>query len=182
MDATIDLLTDAGYHRLTIESIAAQAGVGKATVYRWWPTKAQLVVEALGSRLEILPVESTGELKADVQALIHRAIETFTKSPLSHVLPEMATDLDGDPDARAQLVKIFGPARAGNLGLLYSAAGRAELPYDVDAGLLLDIIAGTVLYRRLLGRRLSSTMVEQLTDFIVDMHLPRSSPTSDSEA
>jgi AcrR family transcriptional regulator len=171
-----------GYHRVSIESIAAKAGVGKATVYRWWPTKARLVVEALGSRLEIAPVVSTGELRVDVRALVHSAIEIFTKSPLSHVLPEMATDLDDDPEARAELIRFLGPARAGNLSLLYSAAGRSELPHDVDAGLLLDLICGTVLYRRLLGRRVNSVTVDQIADLIVDRCLPRSvsgfSPTA----
>jgi AcrR family transcriptional regulator len=164
MDATIGL---------TIERIAAEAGVGKATIYRWWPTKVRLVIEALGCRLEILPVEHTGDLRVDVSALVNRAIETFTKSPLSHVLPEMATDLDADPEARAQLVRILGPARAGNLSILFSAAGRSELPHDVDAGLVLDIICGTVLYRRLLGKEPSSRLVEQLTGFIIDGNVPR---------
>jgi AcrR family transcriptional regulator len=179
MDATIDLLTDVGYHRLTVERIAAQAGVGKATVYRWWPTKARLVVEALSSQLEFQPVEASGELKADVRALIQRAIQTFVKSPLGHILPEMAADLDEDPEARAQLAKMFGPAHVSHLGLLHNAAGEGQLPCDVGASFLLDMISGTVLYRRLLGRSSGSKLVEQLSDFIVDRHLPRSSPGND---
>jgi hypothetical protein len=134
----------------------------------------------MASRVEIVPVQSTGELRADIQALVRHAIEFFTKSPLSTALPEMATDLDEDPEARAQLIKFLGPARAGNMSILLSAAGRADLPHDVDAGLLLDLVCGTVLYRRLLGRRVGPAMVEQLTDFIVDRHVPRSNYGSDA--
>jgi AcrR family transcriptional regulator len=175
VDATVDLLTDVGYHRLTIESIAARAGVGKATVYRWWPTKARLVIESLSHRIEVTPVKTTGELRADVRALVDAAIELFTESPLGAAMPEMASDLDADPEAREQLLSFLGPARAGNLSLLYRAAGRTDLPHDVDADLLLDLICGTVLYRRLLGRRSSSAIADQLTEMIVGRHLPRTS-------
>lgn len=173
LDATVALLAASGYHRLTIERVAARAGVGKATVYRWWPTKARLVVEALGSRLDLNPVEPTGDLKADVRALVRRAIEMFAESPLGRVLPEMVSDLAEDAEAREQLSTVVGPVRAGHLSLLYSAAGRADLPYDIDAHLIIDMIGGTVLYRALLGRRPSPQLAEQLADLIVDQRLPR---------
>ncbi|HEY2205608.1 MAG TPA: TetR/AcrR family transcriptional regulator [Pseudonocardia sp.] len=176
MGATLDVLAEVGYHRLTIETVAARAGVGKATVYRWWPTKARLVVEALSTQLEFHPVEATGDLKADVRTLVQRAIQVFVRSPLGRVLPEMVTDLDDDPESRATLLTLFGPARASNLSLLYQAAGEGELPHDMDGALLLDMISGTVLYRQLLGRQAGSVLVDQLADFIVDRRLPRADP------
>jgi AcrR family transcriptional regulator len=178
MDATIDLLTEVGYHRLTIEAVASRAGVGKTTVYRWWPTKIGLAVEALSSRMEMTPVQTTGDLRVDVRALIHSAVHIFTKSDLGRALPEMASDLDEDHDARAKLIEWLGPARAGNMSILFSAAARSELPYDLDAGLLLDMICGTVLYRKILGRRASAAMVDQLTNMIVDHHYPRTAISS----
>jgi AcrR family transcriptional regulator len=174
MDATIDLLTTVGYHRLTIEAVASQAGVGKSTVYRWWPTKVRLAVEALATRVEMKPVETTGDLRADVRALVQSAVHVFTKSDLGRALPDMASDLEEDEEARARLTAWLGPARAGNLSILFGAAARSDLPYDIDAGLLLDMICGTVLYRRLLGRRASSAMVDQLTNLLVDRSYPRS--------
>jgi len=174
MKATIDLLTEVGYHRLTIEGVSAQAGVSKATVYRWWPTKARLVIDAL-AEVQIEPVEATGDLRADVRAMVEKAIEIFVDSP-SHVLPEMRTDLAADPEARTRLIEVMGPARASHLGLLYSAAGRAELPHDIDANLILDVLAGTVVFHSLFGARPDAKLIDQMTDLIVESRLPRTRP------
>lgn len=173
LDATIDQLSNAGYGRLTIEGVAAQAGVGKATVYRWWPSKARLVVEAMTERYEFGPMESTGDLRSEVRELILRAIEFVVRTPVGVALPQLAADLDEDPDAKSLLIKWLGPNRAAHLAVIYGAAGRADLPHDVDADLLLDIVAGTVLYRSLLGQEPDDRLVEQLTGLIVDCDLPR---------
>lgn len=173
LSATLDQLESDGYSRLTIEGIAAQAGVGKATVYRWWPSKARLVVEALSKCCELPPVTSTGDLRSDVRSLVHRAIECVTKTPLGQALPHLATDFKDDPEARADLLKWLGPTRAKQLALLYEAAGRNDLPHDLDADLILDLIAGTVMYRDLFGRQPDDRIVDQLTSLIVDRRLPR---------
>ena len=174
LDATLDQLASAGYHRMTIEAISAQAGVGKATVYRWWPTKARLVVEALSTRSELPPVTSTGDLRHDVHCLVQRALEFFIKSPLGDALPHLAVDFNDDPEARTELLTWLGPTRASQLAMLYEAAGRGDLPHDLDAGLTLDLIAGTLMYRKLLGDRDDDRIVDQLTSLIVDRRLPRS--------
>jgi len=177
LDATIDLLGNVGYNRLTIERVAAQAGVGKATVYRWWPSKARLVVEAMTERHVFAPVSPSGDLRSDVHELVQHAIEFVVRTPMGRALPQLAADLDDDPDARAVLLRWLGPSRAAHLAVLYGAAGRAELPHDVDADLLLDVIAGTVLYRTLLGQQPDERLAEQLTSLIVDCDLPRSNVT-----
>lgn len=173
LSATLDQLASVGYPRMTIEGISAQAGVGKATVYRWWPSKARLVVEALSKRCELPPVTSTGDLRHDVRGLVLRAIEFMTKSPLGKALPHLAVDFADDPEARIELLRWLGPARASQLSLLYEAAGRGDLPHDLDAGLVLDLIGGTLMYRDLLGQQPGEHLVDQLTDLIVDRGLPR---------
>ena len=173
LDATIDQLTSVGYPKMTIEGISAQAGVGKATVYRWWPSKARLVVEALSKRCEMPAVTSTGDLRHDVQCLVRRAIELMNKSPLGGALPHLAIDFNDDPEARVQLLKWLGPTRAKQRALLYEAAGRGDLPHDLDAGLVLDLIGGTIMYRKLLGGQADDQIAEQLVSLIVDRQLPR---------
>jgi AcrR family transcriptional regulator len=173
LDATIDQMCSVGYHRLTIERVAAQAGVGKATVYRWWSSKAQLAVEALSERYQFEPVQPTGDLRGDVRALVQRTIDFVTKTPIGYALPQLASELADEPEARARLVKWLGPTRAAHLAVLYGAAGRADLPHDIDARLLLDVIAGTVFYRNLLGHQADDRLVEQLANLIVDRDLPR---------
>ncbi len=172
MDATVAVLQEVGYQRLTIEGVAARAGVGKTTIYRWWPTKPSLVIAAVDRHLDLPPVQPTGDSRSDVRALIQRVVDTFTTSPLGKVLPALALDLAQDPEATAQLLAMLGPRRAANAAILYSAAGRGDLPHDLDAHLLLDIVAGVMLYRSIMGQP-TSAVVDQLTDLVLDTRLPR---------
>jgi AcrR family transcriptional regulator len=74
-DATIALLDEIGYDRLTVDGIAARAGVGKATIYRWWAGKADVVVAAMGDRRVHRPVEAdTGSLRGDLSAAVNDLI------------------------------------------------------------------------------------------------------------
>lgn len=180
LDAAMAQLESLGYQRMTIEGVAAQAGVGKATVYRWWTSKAQLVVETLSSRCDIEPVIATGDLRADVRALVQYVVSVMSQTPLGRVLPQLLADLEDDPRARGNLADWLGPPRAGHRALLYAAAGRADLPHDIDASLVLDLLGGTVLWRTLLGRKPDARLVEQLTDLVVDRVLPRANHVDDA--
>lgn len=173
LDATVEQLASVGYHRLTIEGIAAQAGVSKATVYRWWPTKARLIIEALSKRSDIERVAATGDVRADARAIVQRVIEIMTKTPLGQVLPPLGADFNDDPQARIDLIEWLGRIRASCLALLYEAAGRGDLPYDIDAELILDLLVGTVMYRYLFAHRVDDRLVDQLADLIANGQLPR---------
>jgi AcrR family transcriptional regulator len=180
LDAALGQLRSVGYQRMTIEGVAAQAGVGKATVYRWWSSKAQLVVEALSTSCDVAPVVATGDLRVDVRALVQYVVSLVTRTPLGQILPQLVVDLEDDAEARANLAEWLGPPRAGHRALLYSAASRSDLPHDIDAALVLDLLGGTILWRTLLGRKPDSHLVEQLTNLIVDRDLPRTGVADDS--
>lgn len=172
MDATVAVLAETGYHRLSIEGVAARAGVGKTTVYRWWPTKSSLVIEALSRRLILPSTEPTGDSHHDIRAVIQRIADTFGRPPLGDVLPALAVDLIRDPEASEQLRRMLGPRRAANAAIFYSAAGRGDLSPDVDIHLLLDIIAGTILYRCLMGNHPTADLIDRLTDLVLHGKLP----------
>lgn len=174
MDATVEILQEAGYTRLTVEGVAARARVGKTTVYRWWPTKSSLVIEAIKLRLVLPPPQPTGDSRADIRAVIQRMADTFGRPPLSQVLPALVIDLTHDPQSAEQLSLMLGPRRAAHAAMLYSAAGRGDLPHDIDAHALLDTVAGAILYRALMRGGPISALVDQLTDLILDGRLPRS--------
>lgn len=180
LDATVEILREIGYTRLTVEGVAARAHVGKTTVYRWWPTKSSLVIEAINLRLDFPPPQPTGNSRADIRAVIQRMADTFGRPPLGEVLPALAIDLTRDPHAAEQLTLMLSPRRAANAAVLHSAARRGDLPPDVDAYALLDTIAGAILFRALMRRGPTSTLVDQLTDLILDGRLPRSPAPHDS--
>jgi AcrR family transcriptional regulator len=174
LSATVELLRELGYNGLTMEKIAARAGVGKATVYRWWHGKSSLVIEAIAARLESQVVQPTGDTRADLRALIQRIVDTYTSPDLGEVLLALAVDVARDPEASELLHTLLGPRRAANAALLYSAAARGDLPHDLDAHLILDIVSGTVVFQSLLGRRPSPDLVDRLTELILDGRVPRS--------
>lgn len=173
MDATVEILQEVGYSRLTVEGVAARAGVGKTTVYRWWHSKSSLVIEAINGRLDLPPPESTGDSRADVRAVVQRMADTFARPPLGEVLPALAVDLIRDPQAAEQLRQMIGPRRAANAAVLYSVAGRGDLPHDIDVHAVLDIIAGAILYRSLVRIAPTSELLDQITELVLGGRLPR---------
>lgn len=173
LDATLELLGEVGYGRLTVEGVAARARVGKTTVYRWWPTRTSLVIEALDRYLDAPPVQPSGDSRAEVRALVQRIAETFARPPLGEVLPALAVDLTRDPEAAEQFRQMLGPRRAANAAVLYHAAGRGDLPHDIDPHALLDILAGAILYRSLMRAAPTPALIDQLIDLVLDGRLPR---------
>jgi AcrR family transcriptional regulator len=171
VDATLAMLGDVGYQGLTIEGVATLAGVSKATIYRWWSTKANLVIEAVSHRLQQPPPPS-GDALMDIRAMIATLVGIFAGA-VGSVLPVLAVDVAGDPDATEKLASVLGPYRAGNTAVLLSAVGRGELPHDIDTTAVLDAIIGTILYRRLMHRPLDSSLVDQLTVLVLNGEVPR---------
>ncbi len=165
-----------GYVRLTVEGVASRAGVGKTTVYRWWPSKSALVLEAVAATRDPQP-RATGDLRTDVRAVIE-TVQANLHSPLTPALLALAGDLlhevPGDADALDLFQVAGGPFEAA----LADAAGRGDLPPDVDVEFLQDVYTGTLLYR-LLCRRSTRVTVDQLVELLLDGRLPRG-PRPDS--
>lgn len=171
--ATREVLDEVGYFRLTMEGVAARAGVGKSTVYRWWPTKGALVLEAVDAGLTA-PPRLTGDLRADLHAVMSTTLEDLD-GPLATMFLALAGDLQHSAAADAGPVNLFQANRGAVEDMLAAAARRGDLPPDVDSGLLFDVVVGTLLYR-LLCRRSTDEAVEGLLGLLVDGRAPRRSP------
>ena len=172
LDATLDLLAEVGYSRLTVEGIAARAGVGKTTVYRWWPSKSALVVEAIGTQLDTRSVEPTGDVRADVRAAVTAAAASYGQSAVGAAVAGVVVDLMRDPDAAEPLGALLPPQGAVVREIVARAAERGELPADTDVELLQEVVAGTLLYRTLVSRR-PVDGVDDLVDLVLDGLMPR---------
>lgn len=175
MAATIDLVTRLGYSQLTIEGVAAAAGVGKTTVYRWWPTKVRLVIDAIDvelTRTGQVPLPLSGSSVTVAHGLMARVVDVIT-SPVGQMIAAVMADLPGDPQARHVLRETLGPHRAAGASVIYGLAARGDLPHDVDALRLLDVVIGTVLSGMLAGRAPSGELVDQLVDLVLEGRLPR---------
>lgn len=171
--ATREVLDEVGYVRLTVEGVAARAGVGKSTVYRWWPSKSALVLEAVGAA-RTAPPRPTGDVRADIRAVLATILEDL-RGPLAVTLLALGSDALHDAPAGAGSADLLQADRGAVEDMIEDAARRGDLPADVDADLLLDVCAGTLLYR-LLRRRPTEDVLDRLVDLVVEGRIPRTGP------
>lgn len=169
LDAAIERVAAVGYHGTTIEGIAANARVGKATVYRWWASKGALVGEALVRRLAVGDVPSTDDTRSDLIAMMSTTVENYARTIGGLVIPALVADLAHDPEARQTFLKgFFGPRRAVAEAVLRRAISVADLPPDTDIELVMDILGGTIFYQELFKNSpLDGKTAAQLVDTIL---------------
>ncbi|HEY7052248.1 MAG TPA: TetR/AcrR family transcriptional regulator [Mycobacterium sp.] len=184
LTATTELLTEAGYGALTIEGVAARAGVGKTTVYRRWPTKPALVIEAIRLALPTLTPTDTGDLRNDLLIAVRGVMYAFAHTPVGAVIPALAADVMTDPQQAEQFRnQLIRPRRSAVDEILHRAAARGELPPDADTDVLLDVYAGAVFYRILIsGEPVTDLLAEQLVDLLLNGKTPVKPHPDDPEA
>lgn len=164
LDATLELLVEVGFSALTVEGVASRAGVGKATIYRRWPSKLPLVVEAFG-QLPGFEEADTGSVAEDLKQMLRGYIQAFNSTPLATVLPSLAGERTHNPE----LSKLFDPVskqrRQPLLRALERGVARGELPRDLDLDTAADLVVGPIavaLFFR--GGRLQPKMVGPIVD------------------
>ncbi len=168
--STLKLLQNTGFLDLTIEAIAADAGVGKATVYRWWPNKGALVVDAFASSTEHkLHFPDTGSVYRDVSLQMKQVIAIF-RSRRGRMVAALVGGGQSDPELlEAFRERFLWPRRREAYKTLRRGIERGELPRHLDLDLVLDILYGAI-YMRFLIRHseLSESYVEKVCRTVLD--------------
>ncbi len=171
--ATKDLLGEVGYQRLAFEGIARRAGVSKATIYRWWPNKAALVIEALSGEVPLPPLHETGDLEADLRTAVRLVIDLVSAMPTCLILPALLADVIEDPTGTGAFAELIEPRRASVVNLLERARLAGRLPPDTDTSLMVDIYSGTVVYLAAVNRVApDEVVVDQLVSLLLHGRLP----------
>jgi AcrR family transcriptional regulator len=153
LDATLTLLDEGGYGPLTIEAVAARAGVGKTTIYRRWPSKLELVIEAVGEMRPALPVEDTGSVLGDFMAFRRGQINRTASGPLPRIAPRLIAESVGDDELHSAFQReLINPLREAIGEVLRRGVERGELRGDLDLALATDVVHGTVVYRILMSQ------------------------------
>jgi AcrR family transcriptional regulator len=149
IDSTIVILDEAGYAGLSIEAVAARAGVSRPTVYRRWPTKLDLAVDAVLRTAPPLDVTETADPQADLCRLVSGLVTEMTTSPLGRVITAAFTsgDTSAAPLTRRLTEDYLQPGRAAITSILQRAVRQGILRDDLDLDLLLDLVLGTPAYR-----------------------------------
>lgn len=177
--ATQELLVERGYRELTIEGVAARAGVGKQTIYRWWPSRAALVLEAyLSGSDTVIPPAGTGTTRDEVGALLGWLIAVLAEPTGGRVVAGLVGDLQHDPDLAEGFHREVVPARReAMLAALERGRERGEIRSDADLGLAVDALHGAVFYRLLLsGEPLDAEFADHLARQVLDGLAPPRAP------
>lgn len=177
--ATQALLVERGYRELTIEGVAARAGVGKQTIYRWWPSRAALVLEAyLSGSDTVIPPAGTGTTRDEVGALLGWLIAVLAEPTGGRVVAGLVGDLQHDPDLAEGFHREVVPARReAMLAALERGRERGEIRSDADLGLAVDALHGAVFYRLLLsGEPLDAEFADHLARQVLDGLAPPRAP------
>jgi AcrR family transcriptional regulator len=176
--ATVELLAERGLGAMSIEEIAARAGVGKATIYRRWPSKGLLALDAfVASFAAQQPLPDTGTLRGDLTAALRAWVRAVTVTPMGSVLAGLIGEAQHDPSLRAAWRdRVLEPLRRRHRIMLDRAVDRGEISASVDQEVVLDLFFGAAQHRLLLGHLpLDDTFVVDVVDVILDGILAGSS-------
>ncbi|WP_378732799.1 TetR/AcrR family transcriptional regulator [Nocardia brasiliensis] len=153
--AAAELTRELPYAKLSIEAIAARAGVGKQTIYRWWPSKGAVVFDAM---LEIdsgpdgLALPNTGDIAADLRELLRGSVAALTDPGFESFLRAMYIEIQQDPEiGAAYRERLLLPQRAAIADRLVAGVQSGELRPDLDVELATDLLLGPIQSRWSLG-------------------------------
>jgi AcrR family transcriptional regulator len=172
LDAAADLLVEGGLGAATVEAVAARAGVSKVTIYKWWPSRGSVAVDAYFHRYrQTSTFEDTGDLAADLTGQIRLLIEAF-RGRAGPVMAELIGQAQFDP-ALAETLRSqwLEPRRRATAAVLHRAVERGEIRPDTDVPVVMDQLYAPLYYRitmqhEPLAADLADTLVRNLLDGI----------------
>src|SRR5689334_1668425 len=153
LTATADLPAERGVAAMSIEEVAARAGVGKTTIYRRWPSKGLLALDAfvISFRAE-QPQPDTGTLRGDMLSALHAWVRAVTQTAMGPMLTGLIAEAQHDPELRgAWRDRVLEPLRTQHRVMLDRAISRGEIAASVDRDVVLDLFFGVAEHRLLLG-------------------------------
>ena len=149
LDATLQLLADVGFRGFTVDQVAARASASKATIYRRWPTKENLVIAAF-DRTAPLVASGRGKPLTQLVDMIWQFSQFMRDTPLGAVLPALAAERLHNPSLNEALIPVIRARRAPLLELVVAAVAADDLPANTDVELFTDQCLGPVIMRFML--------------------------------
>ncbi|MGW1964640.1 TetR/AcrR family transcriptional regulator [Streptomyces sp. NPDC001935] len=166
LDAVVELVTESGMGALTMDAVAARAGVSKPAMYRRWPTKQDLVIAAAESRIGSLSVPDVGDFRAELRAVLTARMEAYRQPGVARLLAGVigaSAEAGAEPAAyRAYTARVMSQTR----NLLERGVARGEVRPDVDLTDASTLVAASLVFRTIGELRLPD---QALVDSMVDM-------------
>jgi AcrR family transcriptional regulator len=168
VQAALELLAEVGYRALTMEQVRARSGVGKATIYRRYANKDDLVKAAIAELHHDIPVpDDHGDLRSDFEPVVTAAVWAAERTDASHVVPRLLAESAHDPELQRLFYdNIVAPRRVVMRTLLARAVERGEVRADIDLELVMDLLVGPVVYRGLITGMEPSAMAQRARDVL----------------
>ena len=155
LDAALELCQEQSFAGLTMEGIAKRAGVGKQTIYRWWPSKAAILLEALTDRASAtLEFPDTGDIVADLRAQMSTVVRAFNDPMFSAYSRGLIAAAQSDPEIAAAVVKtVIQPRVDLCIERLEKAQQAGAVRRDLDPRDIVELLYAPLYYRLLLHTR-----------------------------
>ena len=168
-EAAVDLFAERGFEGFSVEDVADRAGVSKATVYRRYPSKVDLVVEAASClAADDVTFPDTGNLRDDVRGLARSLVETFRTSPAGRVMPVMTFERRRYPELDAGYRRFLADRKTRTREILRRGIERGELPPDTDVAVMGSMLVGPIFHRLMITQEpLSDAFVDALVDAVL---------------
>jgi AcrR family transcriptional regulator len=165
LEAAVDLFAEGGLDGMTVEGVAARAGVGKATVYRRYPCKVDLVIAA--SRCFSIHDDrtDTGTTRGDLRAMVDGLVEMLTTTALGRAMPRLVADRARVPELAEAHRAIVVEKRAQHRRVILRGIARGDLRPDIDPEAVIDAYVGPVFYRFLIS---DAPLDDAFADALVD--------------
>ena len=172
LTAAFELAGELGYAALTIEGIAKRAGVGKQTIYRWWQSKGDVLLDALVLKADLfVSVADQGDFEAELRRFLEDSFALARRASVADILRALMAEAQIDPEFGERFRNSFLHQRRGALtAILERASARGELPAGASAPLILDVVFGVIWYRLLATRE---PFEPELIDELVAVLVPR---------
>ena len=168
LDAARDLLVEEGFTRLRLEHVAARAGVGKAAIYRRWPSKEaltlELVLDLAGPHLDIADV---GDTRAELRAATANPLSAIVDTPWGPVVRAMLSQIAGNPAIGDPFRASVVARRRAEIGsVIARGIARGDLRRDADSSIATELLVGPVYFRLAFGGKLDMSFADRVADAV----------------
>ena len=170
--AAMDLLLAQGFNGMSMDDVARRAGASKATIYRWWPSKERLALDALATEWAATPPAGPpdrGSLRDDLLARFRPWVRQLNRKPYARIVAGLVAEAQTDPEFAEHYREHFvQPRREATRELLVGARDRGEVAADIDLDVTLDLLYGPIYHRLLHGHApLTERFAEQVIDHVI---------------
>ena len=164
LHAADDLLVERGFGGVTIEGIAANAGVAKQTIYRWWSSKVDILLDTLiDDASRALAVPHTHSAVEDTRRYLRRLARFLTREPAGKVLLALIGEAQHDREMAIVFHRRYlDPQRRGEREMLRRGVTWGELTAEIDIDATLDALSGPIFYRALIGASIPRGFIDRL--------------------